>query len=216
MTTLNPFREGSWEHAAYREIDLAIGRWEILPEDKWNEMMACSFQELYETGAYTALFARSLNPTWNQTAFVEFLAKKQHDYGCENILKFGQEGIKVRMWDKIARITNLVGRDDEAENEPLQDSYTDLAGYLVLLWMVNQGTFTAPLEQDMPADDGIGQAFMEATQEHPMDMHEIVPTHGGDTNCYYGDSIVLIPNGGIIIKDGIQYPTFTIHRTLVA
>lgn len=210
MTTLNPFREGSWEHEAFGQVDAALTRWSELPTSKQVAYNTEPLESLYEDGLYTSLFARALYQTnWNATDFVLFLAKKQHDYGTQNILKFGTEGIKVRMWDKIARINNLTARGGAAANEPLADSYTDLAGYVVLFWMVDSGMFEAPLEAEMPTDEGV----QEALTENPMDMHEIIPTYGDDVYCYYQDSVVLVPNGGIIVKDGIQYPTFTINRT---
>lgn len=214
MTTLNPFREGSWEYEAYGQVDAALTRWGTLPPSKWAVYNREPLEYLYEEGLHTALFARSFYQTaWTVTDFVKFLAKKQHDYGTQNILKFGAEGIKVRMWDKIARINNLTARNTDAANEPLTDSYTDLAGYVVLFWLVDSGMFEAPLEAEMPTDEGVQEAYMEAIAENPMDMHEIIPTYGDDVYCYYQDSVVLIPNGGIVVKDGIQYPTFTINRT---
>lgn len=77
---------------------------------------------------------------------VEFYASKQHDYGPMNILRFGPYGIAVRVWDKIARIDNLLTRDVSPANEPLTDSYKDILGYCIIAIMLIDQTFTLPLE----------------------------------------------------------------------
>jgi hypothetical protein len=83
----------------------------------------------------------------------ETLISKQHDYGHENILFAGADGVLVRAHDKIARIKNLLGRGAHAENESLRDSWIDLAGYAVIAIMLMDGTFTRPLACDMPNSD---------------------------------------------------------------
>lgn len=79
---------------------------------------------------------------------VELLASKQHDYGSKNILKFGERGILVRLWDKISRYDNLSKRYT-AYNESVRDTLSDMIGYVVLLYMVRAGVFTLPLECDL-------------------------------------------------------------------
>ena len=96
--------------------------------------------------------------------FVLFLASKQHDYGSENINKFGYEGLKVRMWDKIARINNLLERGSKASNESLKDSYLDLFGYCVLFFMLKNGTFDLPLEIDLEKEKE------KETEPHTIDL----------------------------------------------
>lgn len=66
------------------------------------------------------------------------LISKRGDYGTRNLLIFGERGIIVRMGDKMFRLDNLL--DKEApENEPLEDSYRDIAGYAFLGWLIRQG-----------------------------------------------------------------------------
>ena len=88
-------------------------------------------------------------PGWNVDTLVSFLASKQRDYGPQNITKFGIQGLKVRMWDKIARINNLVAQGREPSNESLVDSYVDLMGYCVIAVMVTNGTFNTPLAPEV-------------------------------------------------------------------
>ena len=79
---------------------------------------------------------------------VPLLVKKQHDYGHQNILRFGLHGLLVRVNDKVARIENLVWREEEAANESLQDSFDDLIGYSIIGIMLVRGTFLLPLSED--------------------------------------------------------------------
>jgi hypothetical protein len=76
---------------------------------------------------------------------LDLLASKQHDYGHGNITAFGLLGVAVRMSDKIARLENLVKRDDDAVNEPLLDTYMDIVGYAVIAGMLLNNTFELEL-----------------------------------------------------------------------
>lgn len=80
----------------------------------------------------------------NDIAFelVQLLLQKHRDYGPKNINQspYGAtQGLVVRMWDKIARIVNLTTNKRHAENEPLEDSFKDLANYAIIGLMVQRG-----------------------------------------------------------------------------
>jgi len=69
----------------------------------------------------------------------ELLIKKQKDYGPKNIsLAPGGplNGLRVRMFDKLARINNLVETGATPENESLRDSFLDIANYAIIAMMV--------------------------------------------------------------------------------
>jgi hypothetical protein len=83
-------------------------------------------------------------------AVAVLVASKQRDYGPDNILKcpVGAElGIVVRLYDKLARLAHLIQSGQVPENEALQDTWNDIMGYGLVGKMVNNGTFTLPLEQ---------------------------------------------------------------------
>jgi hypothetical protein len=74
----------------------------------------------------------------------DLLIKKHRDYGPKNISNspYGAtNGLVVRMWDKIARIVNLTkdGKNITAENEPLEDSFKDIANYGIIGLLVLRG-----------------------------------------------------------------------------
>lgn len=97
-------------------------------------------------------------PSWDDTVrdivdtIATTLVDKQHDYGHDNILWGGPEGVLVRAHDKIARLKNLLRRDEPA-NESLRDSWLDLAGYAIIGVMLLDGTFTRTLAADKPPVD---------------------------------------------------------------
>lgn len=85
------------------------------------------------------------NKQWDFHEMGELLIKKQHDYGHDNILNFGQIGLAIRICDKVARLYNLADRQDKAANESVTDTWVDIVGYSVLSIMLDNGTFELPL-----------------------------------------------------------------------
>lgn len=72
----------------------------------------------------------------------DLLLTKHHDYGPKNIAGSPGgplNGLRVRMWDKIARINHLIESGADAKNESLEDSYKDLANYAIIALMVLRG-----------------------------------------------------------------------------
>ena len=72
------------------------------------------------------------------------LIKKHHDYGPKNISQSPGgplNGLRVRMWDKIARINNLLDSNVNPSNESLRDSFIDLLNYSAIAMMVLDETW---------------------------------------------------------------------------
>ena len=79
------------------------------------------------------------------------LIKKHNDYGPKNIaLSPGGplNGLRVRMWDKVARINNLIDSGVKPSNESLRDSFIDLLNYSAIAMMVLDGTWPEAPEID--------------------------------------------------------------------
>ena len=67
------------------------------------------------------------------------LIRKHHDYGPKNIAHSpggALNGLRVRMWDKVARINNLLDSKVSPSNESLRDSFLDLLNYSAIAMMV--------------------------------------------------------------------------------
>lgn len=72
------------------------------------------------------------------------LLQKHQDYGPTNISRSPGgplNGLRVRMWDKLARINNLVDSGAEPENESLRDSFLDLMNYAAIAQVVLDGNW---------------------------------------------------------------------------
>lgn len=80
----------------------------------------------------------------------ELVISKQKDYGTGNILKSpagAEPGIVVRVGDKLNRLWNLLTTGQTPKNEPLEDSWKDVAGYALVALMVRRGKFELPLKK---------------------------------------------------------------------
>jgi hypothetical protein len=67
------------------------------------------------------------------------LLSKHKDYGPTNIsLSPGGplNGLRVRMWDKFARINHLIDTGAKPEHESLRDSFLDMANYAIIAMLV--------------------------------------------------------------------------------
>ena len=72
------------------------------------------------------------------------LIRKHHDYGPKNVAHSPGgplNGLRVRMWDKVARINNLVDSKVNPSNESLRDSFLDLLNYSAIAIMVLDETW---------------------------------------------------------------------------
>ena len=100
------------------------------------------------TGASALELANKTNNSISKTTLVKTLCKKQHDYGVHNILRFGQQGLLIRVWDKISRLENLATKtkNPQVADESQIDTMLDIAGYATIGIMLERGWFRLPLE----------------------------------------------------------------------
>tara|TARA_R100000808_G_C2032209_1_gene75530 strand:- start:181 stop:525 length:345 start_codon:yes stop_codon:yes gene_type:complete len=79
----------------------------------------------------------------------QVVINKQHDYGHDNILAFREKGLVVRLWDKVARLKNLMWKNDyEPKNESVVDTFIDIGGYSIIALMLHKDTFKNELERN--------------------------------------------------------------------
>lgn len=76
---------------------------------------------------------------------IDTVIAKQRDYGKENIIRFGQFGLIVRVHDKLARLEHLAASANDPQNESRWDTVLDLVGYSVLGILLARGQFELPL-----------------------------------------------------------------------
>jgi len=87
-----------------------------------------------------AKFLDDLEDTFNE--LYRLLVSKHEDYGPTNISKSPGgpiNGLRVRMWDKFARINNLVDNSKGPQHESLEDSFKDMANYAIIGLLVLRG-----------------------------------------------------------------------------
>lgn len=77
----------------------------------------------------------------------DIIIKKQQDYGKNNLLEFGEYGILVRTNDKMSRLKNLRNAAI-VNNESIDDTWKDIAGYSVLALLMRNNKFDLPLESN--------------------------------------------------------------------
>jgi hypothetical protein len=72
----------------------------------------------------------------------ELMLKKHADYGPMNIAGApggAMNGLRVRMYDKLARLNNLVDTGDTPNYESIEDTLIDLANYAIIGLLVQRG-----------------------------------------------------------------------------
>ena len=72
------------------------------------------------------------------------LISKQNDYGPLNIANApggALNGLRVRIFDKVSRINNLIDENKDPNHESLRDSFLDLANYGIIALMVIDGVW---------------------------------------------------------------------------
>ena len=85
-----------------------------------------------------------------QAEQLELFAKKHLDYGMSNIsagtqlqnqdeVDFALTGLWYRVSDKVNRWKNLIITQRASQNEPLSDTYKDLANYGIIAQLVERG-----------------------------------------------------------------------------
>jgi len=91
-------------------------------------------------GTSSADFAFDVAATFQELA--DLLLSKHDDYGPTNISRSPGgpvNGLRVRMWDKFARINNLVDSGKGPQHESLEDSFKDMANYAIIGLLVLRG-----------------------------------------------------------------------------
>lgn len=88
------------------------------------------------------LFSRTLERYVEESR--KLLMRKQKDYGPLNIANApggALNGLRVRIFDKVSRINNLIDTGAKPEHESLRDSFIDLANYGLIALMVLDGVW---------------------------------------------------------------------------
>jgi hypothetical protein len=117
---------------------------------EWEDSVAGSKQEFEEdlrktmTGEFTKEDYFRFDLYNIQDELADVLLTKHEDYGKSNIADApggALNGIRVRMYDKIARLNNLIDNNKEPKHESIRDTLVDIANYATIALMVIDGTW---------------------------------------------------------------------------
>ena len=94
----------------------------------------------------------------------QIMVKKHKDYGPMNIAGAPggpMNGLRVRMYDKLARLNNLVDTNDTPNYESIEDTFLDLANYAIIGLLVQRGQW-----EGLPNSNGIKtKEFLDKIEE---------------------------------------------------
>jgi hypothetical protein len=103
---------------------------------KFEDLPEFMKEEIRKSGLNTK-FEEAVQQKFQHAKHV--LLSKHKDYGPKNIAHSPGgplNGLRVRMWDKFARINHLIDNKAIPENESLRDSFLDMANYAIIAMLV--------------------------------------------------------------------------------
>ena len=106
---------------------------------KFEDLPTFMKEEIRKNGLNTK-FEEAVQQKFQHAKHV--LLSKHKDYGPKNIAHSPGgplNGLRVRMWDKFARINNLIDSKKKPEHESLRDSFLDMANYAIIAMLVLDG-----------------------------------------------------------------------------
>ena len=107
------------------------------------------------------------------------MVKKHQDYGPMNIAGAPggpMNGLRVRMYDKLARLNNLVDSGDTPNYESIEDTFLDLANYAIIGLLVQRGQW-----EGLPDLD---EAKKSSSTQRPTDTISELPSSTERTRFY--------------------------------
>lgn len=110
--------------------------------DELMKIIEAGVKETNTAGYSFEEFVNSVESRIDECA--EILISKQEDYGPYNISRAPGgplNGLRVRIFDKISRINNLIDSGVDPKHESLRDSFLDLANYGIIGLMVIDGVW---------------------------------------------------------------------------
>lgn len=125
------------------EQEKGLGRGSKIIDGYGDDSNLDGLQELYDNvqaNANKKIDDKFVDDMWRvfDTAGT-LLLRKHKDYGPLNVARSPGgplNGLRVRMWDKVARINNLLDSGVKPSNESLRDSFVDLLNYSAIAIMV--------------------------------------------------------------------------------
>lgn len=102
------------------------------------------------------------------------MVKKHQDYGPMNIAGAPggpMNGLRVRMYDKLARLNNLVEKGDTPNYESIEDTFLDLANYAIIGLLVQRGQWEGLPDLDEAKKSSSTQRLTDTISELPSSYY---------------------------------------------
>jgi hypothetical protein len=103
-------------------------------------------------------------------SLLQTLYKKHEDYGPLNIAGAPggpMNGLRVRMYDKLARLNNLVETGDTPNYESIEDTLIDMANYAIIGLLVQRGQWKGVTNE--PIVKKVNHGKKSSSLERPSD-----------------------------------------------
>lgn len=101
-------------------------------------------------------------------SLLQTLYKKHEDYGPMNIAGAPggpMNGLRVRMYDKLARLNNLIDTGDTPNYESIEDTLIDLANYAIIGLLVQRGQWKGVTNE--PIVEKVNHGKKSSSPERP-------------------------------------------------
>ena len=103
-------------------------------------------------------------------SLLQTLYKKHEDYGPLNIAGAPggpMNGLRVRIYDKLARLNNLIDTGDTPNYESIEDTLIDLANYAIIGLLVQRGQWKGVTNE--PIVEQVNHGKKSSSPERPTD-----------------------------------------------
>lgn len=101
-------------------------------------------------------------------SLLQTLYKKHEDYGPLNIAGAPggpMNGLRVRIYDKLARLNNLIDTGDTPNYESIEDTLIDLANYAIIGLLVQRGQWKGVTNE--PIVEQVNHGKKSSSPERP-------------------------------------------------
>ena len=105
-------------------------------------------------------------------SLLQTLYKKHEDYGPMNIAGAPggpMNGLRVRMYDKLARLNNLIDTGDTPNYESIEDTLIDLANYAIIGLLVQRGQWKGVTNEHQAIAKKVDHGKKSSSLERPTD-----------------------------------------------
>ena len=105
--------------------------------------------------------------------------KKQADYGPNNIAVAGEQGITLRLGDKLSRLFELLGltsrkNTGEAKNEPIRDTWVDFADYGIMGMIVHDGDWPLVDPKEVWGKEALATLVIDMVGDDPEAIKDLI------------------------------------------